>query len=62
MFFGRASEDVDTWVSILSNYFVLMSSTPHEEIAYAATLLRDAPTIGGPRTYADGAAECPLSG
>ena len=41
-FFGRASEDADTWVSIVSNYFAFMASTPQQEVAYAATLLRDA--------------------
>ena len=40
-FFGRASEDTDTWVSIVSNYFAFMVGTPQQEVAYAATLLRD---------------------
>ena len=43
MFFGRAPEDVNTWVSIVSNYFGFMSGTPQQEVAYAATLLSDAP-------------------
>ena len=31
-FFGRASKDVDTWVSVVSNYFAFMSGTPSKRL------------------------------
>lgn len=42
IFFGRANEDADTWTYIVSNDFAFMNGTPQQEVAYAATLLRDA--------------------
>ena len=42
VFCGKSTEDAHTWVSVVSNYFVFMNGTPHQEVAYAITLLREA--------------------
>ena len=39
---GKSTEDAHTWVSVMSNYFVFMNGTPHQEVAYAITLVREA--------------------
>ena len=42
IFSGKPSEDAHTWVSVVTNYYLFMNGTPQQEVAYAATLLRDA--------------------
>ena len=42
VFFGRVSEDADTWTSMVLNYFTFMQVSPPQEVAYAATLLQEA--------------------
>ena len=39
MFYGRANEDVSTWVAKLSDFFYLTEATPRQQVAYIATLL-----------------------
>ena len=40
VFCGKSTEDAHTWLSVASNYFVFVNSTPHQEVAYAITLLQ----------------------
>ena len=42
MFYGRANEDVSTWVAKVSDFFYLTEATPRQQVAYAATLLQEA--------------------
>ena len=42
MFCGKSTKDAHTWVSVVNNYFVFMNGTPHQEVAYAIMLLREA--------------------
>ena len=42
VFYGRANEDVTTWVAKLSDFFYLTEATPRQQVAYAATLLQEA--------------------
>ena len=42
VFCGKSTEDAHTWVSVVSNDFIFMNGTPHQEVAYAITLLREA--------------------
>ena len=42
VFYGRANEDVATWVAKLSDFFYLIEATPRQQVAYAATLLQEA--------------------
>ena len=39
VFFGKLTEDAYTWVSVMSNYFVFMNDTLHQEVAYVIMLL-----------------------
>ena len=41
-FTGKASDDVYLWTSLVRQYFVFMSGTARQEVAFAATLLRGA--------------------
>ena len=41
-FTGNASDDVYLWTSLVRQYFVFMSGTARQEVAFAATLLRGA--------------------
>ena len=40
-FSGKQTEDVHTWSEVVTNYFRFMNGTSNQEVAYAATLLRD---------------------
>ena len=40
-FHGKSVEDAHAWVAMVRNYFIFMVGTTQEEVAYAATLLRD---------------------
>ena len=40
-FHGKNAEDAHAWVAMVRNYFVFMAGTAQQEVAYAATLLRD---------------------
>ena len=42
VFYGRANEDVSTWVAKLSDFFYLIEATPRQQVAYVATLLQEA--------------------
>ena len=42
VFHGRASEDVDTWIYKLMDFFYLTEANDQQQVAYAATLLQDA--------------------
>ena len=42
MFYGRAAEDVSTWISKVSDFFYLTGATDRQQVAYAATLLQEA--------------------
>ena len=42
MFYSRATEDVSTWISKVSDFFYLTRATEHQQVAYAATLLQEA--------------------
>ena len=40
--YGKSTKDAHMWSSLVSNYFVFMNGTPHQEVAYAITLLCEA--------------------
>ena len=40
MFTGAATDDVYLWTSLVKQYFVFMCGNAHQEVAFAATLLR----------------------
>ena len=42
MFTGAATDDVYFWTSLVKQYFVFMCGNAHQEVAFAATLLRGA--------------------
>ena len=42
MFYGRAAEDVSTWISKVSDFFYLTGATDRQQVAYTATLLQEA--------------------
>ena len=42
MFYGRAAEDVSTWISKVSDFFYLTGAIYRQQVAYAATLLQEA--------------------
>ena len=42
MFTGAATDDVYLWTSLVKQYFVFMKGEAHQEVAFAATLLRGA--------------------
>ena len=42
MFYGRAAEDVSTWISKVADFFYLTGATDRQQVAYAATLLQEA--------------------
>ena len=42
MFYGRAAEDVSTWISKVSDFFYLTRATDRQQVAYAATFLQEA--------------------
>ena len=42
MFTGAATDDVYLWTSLVKQYFVYMCGNAHQEVAFAATLLRGA--------------------
>ena len=44
IFHGRASEDVDTWIAKVSDFLYLTEANSRQQVAYAATLLHEAPT------------------
>ena len=44
MFYGRAAEDVLTWISKVSDFFYLTGAMDRQQVAYAATLLEEAAT------------------
>ena len=39
IFYGRATEDVSTWISKVADFFYLTGATDHQQVAYVATLL-----------------------
>ena len=39
MFYGRAAEDVSTWISKVADFFYLTGATDRQQVAYTATLL-----------------------
>ena len=41
VFHGKNTEDVHSWTDVVTNYYAFMQGTPQQEVAYAATLLRD---------------------
>ena len=41
-FFGRSTEDAHTWVSLVRNYLTFMSGSDSQQVAYTATLFREA--------------------
>ena len=41
-FFGRSAEDAHTWVSLVRNYLTFMSGSDAQQVAYTATLFREA--------------------
>ena len=42
MFYGRAAEDVSTWISKVTDFFYLTGATDRQQVAYTATLLQEA--------------------
>ena len=42
IFYGRAAEDVSTWISKVSDFFYLTGATERQQVAYAVTLLQEA--------------------
>ena len=40
-FHGKNAENAHAWVAMVRNYFIFMAGTIQQEVAYAATLLRD---------------------
>ena len=42
MFHGRATEDVSTWISKVSDFFYLIGAMECQQVAYVATLLQEA--------------------
>ena len=41
-FHGRANEDVDMWIAKVGDFLYLTEANPHQQVAYAATLLQEA--------------------
>ena len=41
-FFGRSTEDVHTWTSLVRHYLTFMAGSDAQQVAYTATLLREA--------------------
>ena len=41
-FFGRSTEDVHTWTSLVRHYLTFMPGSDAQQVAYTVTLLRDA--------------------
>ena len=44
MFYGRAAEDVTTWVAKVSDFYYVTKATDRQQLTYAATLLQEAAT------------------
>ena len=42
IFYGRANEDVDTWIAKVSDFLYLTEANSWQQVAYAATLLQEA--------------------
>ena len=42
IFYGRANEDVDTWIAKVGDFLYLTEANPRQQVAYAATLLQEA--------------------
>ena len=42
MFYGRATEDVSTWISKVAKFFYLTGATDHQQVAYLATIVQEA--------------------
>ena len=40
-FYGRNSEDVHTWTSLVHHYLTFMGGSDAQQVAYSVTLLRD---------------------
>ena len=40
-FFGRSTEDVHTWTSLVRHYLTFMGDSDAQQVAYAVTLLRE---------------------
>ena len=40
-FFGRSSEDVYTWTSLVRHYLTFMGASDAQQVAYSVTLLRE---------------------
>ena len=40
-FYGRSSEDVHTWTSLVRHYLTFMGGSDAQQVAYAVTLLRE---------------------
>ena len=40
-FFGRSSEDVHTWTSLVRHYLTFMGGSDAQQVAYSVTLLRE---------------------
>ena len=41
MFFGRSSEDVHTWASLVHHYLTFMGGSDAQQVAYSVKLLRE---------------------
>ena len=42
VFYGRANEDVDTWIAKVGDFLYLTEANSRQQVAYAATLLQEA--------------------
>ena len=42
VFYGRANEDVDTWIAKVGDFLYLTEANARQQVAYAATLLQEA--------------------
>ena len=42
IFYGRANEDVDTWIAKVGDFLYLTEANSRQQVAYAATLLQEA--------------------
>ena len=40
-FHGKSTEDAHAWVAMVRNFFIFIAGTTQQDVAYAATLLRD---------------------
>ena len=40
-FYGRSSEDVHTWTSLVRHYLTFMGGSDAQQVAYSVTLLRE---------------------